>query len=144
MPARPNCLVRGRTRGHPARGFTLIEQLAALTLAATASATALPVLAEFQSEGRSAALHSLAASATSAGVLNQAGCLVTQQVPTSGKCQPIADCQAVAGLLMLELPTGHRILPGALGSGANGVEGACTLQRGDGATAAFRGVSAGL
>ncbi|OYU77847.1 MAG: hypothetical protein CFE45_30225 [Burkholderiales bacterium PBB5] len=128
-----------------ARGFTLVEQLVAISLAGAASVTALPALVDFPAEAQSVALRSLAAAATSAGVLNQAGCLVTQQVPIPGKCQPVADCQQVAGLLMVELPAGHHILPGALGTGANGAEASCTLQRdSDGATATFRGVSAGL
>ena len=126
------------------RGFTLVEQLAALGIASAASITALPALVDFQVEAQSVALRSLASAATSAGALNQGGCMVTQQVQVPGKCVPISDCRQVAGLLMVALPAGHQILPGTLPRGA-GTEGECTLQRdSDGATATFRGVGTGL
>ena len=144
MPAQPIRLARRGARPRAARGFTLIEQVAALTIAGAASATALPAIIEFHTEAQSVALRSLASAAASASVLNPAGCLITQQVPVSGKCQPVADCQQVVGLLMGDLPAGHQILPGALPRGA-GAEGVCTLQRdSDGATATFHAVSAGL
>ena len=131
----------------PAGGFTLVEQLAAITIAGVASVTALPALVQFESDAQSLALASLASTATSAAVLNQAGCLVTQQVPQPGKCQSVSDCQHTSGLLMAGLPAGYRILPGALGQGTrtNGIEGSCTLQRdSDGVTAVFRSVTSGL
>ncbi|MDH4391958.1 MAG: type II secretion system protein [Aquabacterium sp.] len=70
------------------RGFTLIEQLAGIALVGTASATALPMLADVRTQAEDTLLASLAAAAGAAMALNQAGCLVTRQQAVPGKCQP--------------------------------------------------------
>lgn len=124
------------------RGFTLIEQLVALSVAGTVSATALPALVDFHARAEATALASLAAAAGSAMLLNQAGCLVSGGQPLAGKCEAIADCQQVAGLLMAGLPPGYsvRSQPLAPAGGASGGE-TCRLQReADGASAGFYGV----
>ena len=92
------------------RGFTLVEQLAAIAIAGSASVAALPALVEFRAQAEQTALASLAAAAGSAMVLNQAGCLVTQQRPVPGKCEAVDDCQQVQPraqrLLLVDLPAG--------------------------------------
>jgi MSHA pilin protein MshA len=122
-------------------GFTLVEQLAAITIAGTASVAALPVLVEFQAQAEQTALASLAAAAGSAMVLNQAGCLVTQQQPVPGKCETIADCRQVQGLLLVDLPPGYRVQAQPLaGTGGD----TCRLLRdSDGASAGFYGAATG-
>ena len=42
-------------------------------------------------------------------VLNQAGCLLTQQQPVPGKCQPVRDCSDVGGLLNGDIPAGYAV-----------------------------------
>lgn len=122
------------------RGFTLIEQLAVITLVGTASAAALPALVDLHALAADATLASLAAAAGSAMVLNQAGCLLTQQQPVPGKCQPVRDCSDVGGLLNGDVPAGYVVLAQALA--AQG--GRCQLQRlQDGAAVAFHGVATG-
>ena len=122
------------------RGFTLIEQLAVIALVGTASATALPALVNLQAQADATALASLAAAAGSAMVLNQAGCMVTQQRAVPGKCQPVDDCSDVGGLLIGAIPPGYQVPAQALQGG----DGRCQLLRQlDGASAGFYGAAAG-
>jgi MSHA pilin protein MshA len=128
-------------RLHPGqRGFSLIEQLAVVALVGTTSATALPALVALQQQADDTVLASLAASAGTAMVLNQAGCLVTGQRHTAGKCQPVRDCADVTGLLMAALPAGYAVQAQPLPpEGA-----ACRLLRlQDGASAGFNGSATG-
>ena len=122
------------------RGFTLIEQLAVITLVGTASAAALPALADLQTQAADATLASLAAAAGSAMVMNQAGCLLTQQQPVPGKCQPVRDCSDVGALLNGDIPAGYAVPAQPLA--AEG--GRCQWQRvQDGAAVAFHGAATG-
>ena len=122
------------------RGFTLVEQLAVVALVGTVSATALPGLVALDRQARDTALASLAASAGAAMVLNQAGCMVTDQQAAPGKCQPVRDCADVAGLLMAALPAGYQVQAQPLS--AQG--GHCSLLRlQDGSSAGFHGAAAG-
>jgi len=124
----------------PQRGFTLVEQLAAVAVAGTLSVAALPGLVALEQQAQSTALASLAASAGAAMVLNQAGCMVTDQQASPGKCQPVRDCADVAGLLMTGLPAGYQVQAQPLP--AQG--GVCTLVRQqDGGSARFPGAAAG-
>ena len=122
------------------RGFTLIEQLAVITLVGTASAAALPALVDLHAHAADATLASLAAAAGSAMVLNQAGCLLTQQQPVPGKCRPVRDCSDVGGLLNGDIPAGYAVPAQPLATEG----GRCQLQRlQDGAAVAFHGVATG-
>lgn len=98
----------------PARGFTLIEQIAAIALAGATAAAALPALAELQAQADATALVHLAGTAGSAMALNYAGCLVTNQAAVPGKCQVVANCSQVDRLLQAGLPAGYSVLPQAL------------------------------
>lgn len=128
-----------------ARGFTLVEQLAAITIAGSASVAALPALVEFHAQAEQTALASLAAAAGSAMVLNQAGCLVTQQRPVPGQCEAVDDCQQVQRLLLADLPSGYRVAAQPLaGDGlARGGDTCRLLRDRDGASAGFYGVATG-
>lgn len=128
----------------PARGFTLIEQLIAITLAGAASAAALPGLAGLQAQANATALQHLAGAAGSAMALNKAGCLVTNQQVVAGKCQPVADCSQVDTLLQAGLPAGYRVLQQALPAPAPGAEALCQLlDDKQGASASFRAYPSG-
>jgi MSHA pilin protein MshA len=124
------------------RGFTLIEQIAAIALAGAASAVAVPALVDLQADAEAATLRSLAQAATSAMVLNQAGCQVTDQALVPGKCTPVRHCGDVAELLLAGLPPGYQVPEVPLR--AVGVGAACRLIRdSNGAEAAFIGIAAG-
>lgn len=123
---------------HPPRGFTLIEQLAVITLVGTAAAAALPALVDVHRQAADATLASLAAAAGSAMVLNQAGCLVTSQQPAPGKCQPVRNCSDVDGLLLGGIPPGYAVQAQSLARDG----GRCQLRRlHDGTTVAFHGAA---
>ena len=126
----------------PARGFTLIEQIAAVTLAGAASAVAVPALVSLQADAQAATLHSLAQAATSAMVINQAGCLVTGQSVQAGKCSAVRQCGDVANLLLAGVPSGYRVVDALLG--VAGASTACRLvQDPGGSEAPFIGIAAG-
>ena len=152
LPRHPTHAKLGQMRAHhlphhlpprrrrTARGFTLVEQLAVIALVGTVSATALPALTEFNQHAERTVLASLAASAGSAMVINQAGCLVSQGQAAPGRCQPLQDCTQVQGLLMQPLPDGV-VVPAQLLDRSGGT---CQLLRvRDGVTAAFYGVATG-
>lgn len=122
------------------RGFSLVEQLAALSLAGTLSAGALTTLGALDTQARETALARLAASAATAMALNQAACVLSGQRAEPGRCQAVRDCADVAVLLMNDLPAGYTVPAQTLS--AQGTR--CTLQRlHDGASAGFHGVAAG-
>ncbi len=126
----------------PAHGFTLIEQIAAITLAGAASAVAVPALVDLQASAQAATLRSLAQAATSAMVLNQAGCLVTGQSVQTGKCSAVRQCGDVADLLLAGVPPGYRVVDSALGDA--GATATCWLvQDPGGAEVPFIGIAAG-
>ena len=123
------------------RGFSLVEQLAGLSLAGALSAGAMTTLAALDGQARETALARLAASAATAMALNQAACVLSSQRPAPGRCQPVRDCADVSRLLMNDLPAGFTVPARPLS--AQGTR--CTLQRrSDGASASFHGVAAGL
>lgn len=123
------------------RGFSLVEQLAALSLAGTLSAGAVTTLNALDSQARETTLARLASSAATAMALNQAACVLSGQRTAPGRCQAVRDCADVAALLMNDLPAGYTVPVQPLS--AQGVR--CTLLRThDGASAGFHGVAAGL
>jgi type II secretory pathway pseudopilin PulG len=123
------------------RGFSLVEQLAALSLAGTVATGAVSTLGALDTQARETTLARLAGSAATAMALNQAACLLSDQRAEPGRCQPVRDCADVAGLLMNDLPAGYTVPARPLS--AQGTR--CTLQRlHDGASAGFHGVAAGL
>ena len=130
----------------PARGFTLIEQMAVITLAGAASAVALPQLIDLQADAEAATLTSLASAAGSAMVMNYGACLVTGQVVQTGKCVAIDNCRQVGELLLAELPAAYRVDDQPLGAAAGQAPGQaarCTLVQVDKGTAvAFHGIAA--
>lgn len=124
------------------RGFTLIEQIAAIAVAGATSAVAVPALLDLQADAEAATLRSLAQAATAAMVLNQAGCQVTDQAAVPGKCTPVQHCGDVVALLLAGLPPGYHVSEAPLG--AVGIGAPCRLvQDGNGANAAFVGLAAG-
>ena len=144
------------------RGFTLIEQVMTIAAVGATSAAALPQFIEINGHAEAVALASAASAASSAMVLNLAGCLVTGQVPVPGKCNRIDDCAQLPGLLMVALAPGYRVPAMPISPVAqalpvspispiaaplepiNGASAACTIVNDStGASAVFVGLSAG-
>ncbi len=124
----------------PTRGFTLIEQVVAIALVGTVSATALPAFTALRAQVDATALSSLAASASSAMLLNQAACMLSQQQAVPGKCLPVRHCADVAALLIGGVPPGYQVLPKPL----QGQDQHCQLQQVQGGqTAAFYAMATG-
>jgi len=127
-----------------ARGFTLIEQIGVVALVGAASASALPRLAELQSQADAVALASLAGTAGRAMWTNQAACLVTGQQAVPGKCLAISGCAQVADLLVGGLPAGFMVEPAPLARGEPGAGTACSLVHpASGGRASFQGLPTG-
>lgn len=123
------------------RGFALIEQIAAILAIGTASAVALPQLADLQTEAEGVALQHLAGAASSAMLMNQGGCLVTGHRAEPGRCRPVQDCADVGTLLHGDLPEGYEVQAQALPRGA---ESHCRLVHpASGHSADFTGLGAG-
>ena len=131
----------------PTHGFTLIEQIAAITLAGATSAVVLPPLIDLQAGAEASTLASLAGAAGSAMVMNYGGCLVTGQVVQAGKCVSIHNCNQVGELLLAELPAAYRVDDrplGAAGGQLPGQAARCTLvQVNQGTAVGFHGMAAG-
>lgn len=122
-------------------GFALIAQIAALLAVGTASAIALPQLAELQAEAANATLQHLTGAANTAMLLNQGGCLVTGDQPEPGRCRPVQDCADLGTLLHGGLPDGYAVQPQPL---SRGMEDRCQLvHMASGRVADFTGLGAG-
>lgn len=123
------------------RGFALIEQIAAILAIGTASAVALPQLANLQTEAEGVALQHLAGAANTAMLVNQGGCLVTSHRVEPGRCRPVQDCADVGTLLHGGLPEGYEVQAQSLPRGA---ESHCRLVHpASGRSADFTGLGAG-
>jgi MSHA pilin protein MshA len=122
-------------------GFALIEQIAAILAIGTASAVALPQLADLQTEAEGVALQHLAGTASTAMLVNQGGCLVTGHRAEPGRCRPVQDCADVGTLLHGGLPEGYEVQAQSLPRGA---EGRCRLVHPtNGGSTNFTGLGAG-
>jgi hypothetical protein len=130
-----------------ARGVALVEQLVVGAAVGAASVTALPALQALQVQAQGATLANLAGAGGSAMALNYGGCLVTGQVATPGKCQPIRNCNQVASLWLTDLPPGYALADVALQDHtgrSHGAEAQCTItDLSTGVSAGFRGIAAG-
>lgn len=122
-------------------GFALIEQIAAILAIGTASAVALPQLADLQTEAEGVALQHLAGAASTAMLMNQGGCLVTGHRAEPGRCRPVQDCADIGTLLHGGLPDGYEVQAQSLPRGA---ESHCRLvHQASGHSANFTGLGSG-
>ncbi|MEX8492995.1 hypothetical protein [Sphaerotilus sp.] len=126
-------------QGH--RGYALIEQIAALLAIGTASAIALPQLTDLQAQADGVVLQHLASAADMAMLLNQGGCLVTDQQVEPDRCRPVHDCTDLGTLLHGGLPNGYEVQARPL---PRGTEGDCHLVHpASGRLASFTGLGTG-
>ncbi|MDT7836096.1 hypothetical protein [Aquabacterium sp. OR-4] len=134
------CRFHGSRRA--ARGFALVEQVAAITLLGLASAAAAPHFVQLHADAQAATLDAMASAASSAMALNQAACQITGHQPQPDKCAPQGNCTDLGALLLGGLPAGYAVQPQPL---ARGQQARCTLrQLATGAEAGFIGLGAGV
>lgn len=129
----------------PARGFTLIEQATVIATVGVLAATALPKLAELNTEVEASTLAIVAGSAGTAMVINRGACSLDNAAQRPELCLPVRDCRDAEALLAAPLPGGFVISAGALPTGAKRhLGGDCeVLHTPSGRSAGFRGYAAG-
>lgn len=113
----------------PGRGFSLIEQLVAMSAVGGAMALTLPEATALHEAAQTSTLASLAGAAQSAMALNQAGCALTAGRVQPGKCQAIEHCPQISALMLFDL-TGHYQLQDAQTPAEPG-QLTCTLTQSD-------------
>jgi len=128
-----------------AKGFTLIEQATVIATVGVLAATALPKLAELNTEVEASALAIVAGSAGTAMVINRGSCSLERAAERPALCLPVRDCREAEALLAAPLPPGYRIPAQPLPADAGRhLGGDCTvLHQPSGRSAVFRGYATG-
>lgn len=128
-------------------GFTMIELIVVIVILGILAAMALPKLIDMRGEANTTALKGMAGTATSAMMVNYAGCGSTSHA-TSGaeasRCRQVRYCDDVSSLMQVPIDASqYTVAHNDLGA-TNGTTGLCSItQVSTGDTLQFDGISAG-